>query len=148
MYVMTVLKGEIHSAGITVGGETKAYAWYNGVCSQVYMTINGAKYGVGSYVNNAAYANSIDYAFDKKDDVNHQLISNATRSYMALGTFDDDTDIDMGCILLNIVDLSDVGYNADMLSGETISFSGYIGPNDNSGRFESIYEGKNFTIKN
>lgn len=148
MYVMTVLKEEIHSAGITVGG--KSYMWYDGVCSQLYMTIDGTKYGLGSYVNNAAYANSIDYALDQKSDVNHQLINstNATRSFMALGTFDDDTDTDTGCILLNIVDLSDVGYNADDLRGKEISFSGYMGPNDHSARYETITTGKTFTIKN
>ena len=147
MYVMTIIKGTLHCDGTEAAGTT--YAWWNGACSQIYMTIDGTEYSVGSHIYNSLYANSIGWAMDGHT-ANFDLInadaSKVTRSYMALGTFDDDTDIDDGCVLLNVVDLSLVGYTADTLSGKTISFCGYIGPNDGTGRFEPVNETATYKI--
>ena len=149
MYVMTVLKGTIHCKGIAAGGTT--YEWWNGVSSQIYVIIDGTEYSVGSYVFDSMYAKGIDWSLSNHT-VNFDLInadeSKATRSYMALGTFDNDTDTDTGCILLNVVDLSLAGYTADLLNGKTISFCGYIGPNDNTGRFEAVVGSETYTIVN
>ena len=151
MYVMTVIKGTIHCDGTEAGGTT--YEWWNGACSQLYVTIEGTEYSVGSYVHNSTYANAMLLAMNNNHTPNYDLINNAdtskvTRSYMALGTFDDDADTDTGCILLNVVDFSLAGYTANTLSGKTISFCGFIGPNDNTLRFEAILESETYTIVN
>lgn len=150
MYVMTVIKGTIHCDGTEAGGTT--YAWWNGACSQLYVTVDSTEYSVGSHVYQSKYANGIGWALENHT-ANFDLINNAdtskvTRSYMALGTFGDDTDTDTGCVLLNVVDFSLAGYTANTLSGKTISFCGFIGPNDNTLRFEAILESETYTIVN
>lgn len=151
MYVMTVIKGTIHCDETEAGGTT--YDWWNGACSQLYVIVDGAEYSVGSHVYQSKYANGIDWPLNNSHTVNFDLINNAdtskvTRSYMALGTFGDDTDTDTGCVLLNVVDFSLAGYTANTLSGKTISFCGFIGPNDNTLRFEAILESETYTIVN
>lgn len=143
LYVMTIIKTDkIHCDAIQAGETT--YGWWNGINSEARMTIDGTLYNVGSHVYNAQYANPITWGEEAVSTL--ILGANAVRSYMALGTFDDDTDTDTGCILLNVVDLADIGLSADDLSGKVISFSGLFGPNDGGTRLIGIDSAKTYTL--
>lgn len=64
---------------------------------------------------------------------------------MAIGTFDNDEDIDKGCALLNTYDLSDIGITGS--GGVKVTFSGLIGPNDSvSQRCEAVNESIEYTL--
>lgn len=132
---LTLIKGEkIHCDGVTAGGTT--YGWWNGIASELYMTVGGKKYNVGSHVYQGKYANPITWNNDPA------LInaSSAVRGFSAQGTFDDDTDLDQGCALLNTVDLSEIGYTEELMKGETFTMSGFIGPNDGGSAFAAVTE--------
>ena len=154
MYVMSIIKTDkLHSDGSTVGGT--AYAWWNGMNSQIYLHIDGKKYSVGSHAwyssaDKVVYANGIlwDSVEPGAAEIK-QLIddSSVVRGYMDFGTFNNDADTDTGCILLNVVDLSVAGYNVNTLANKQISFSGYVGPNDGNGRFTEVNAQTNYTIK-
>lgn len=148
MYFMTIIKGTLHADGVTAGGT--AYEWYNGACSQLYMVLEGTEYSVGSHIYQGQYANSIGWALNSSHTASADLINaaSARRSFMALGTFGNDLDTDKGCILLNKVNLSEAGYTGSTLAGKTVSFLGFIGPNDGTGRFEAVSEGDTYTIEN
>lgn len=143
MYVMTIIKtNTIHCDGITAGG-TK-YSWWNGIVSELYMTLDGTKYSLGSHVYNALYSNPISWG----TGVDISLITSAkvVRGYMAFGTFDNDEDTDKGCILLNVVDLSDIGLGVSDISGKTVTFAGYLGPNDGTGVWAAVSESPTYTL--
>lgn len=126
LYVMSIIKSDkIHCDSVAAGGTT--YGWWNGIAAEMYMTLDGTVYNLGSHVYNGLYANPITW------NNNPALIQDGTsvvRSYMALGTFDNDDDVDTGCVLLNVVDLADIGLTEDTVAGKTVTFSGFIGPND------------------
>ncbi len=133
MYFMTIIKSDkIHCSNITAGNIK--YEWYNGIASELYMNIKGKKYSVGSHIHEGKYANAIGWGTGTSNNsFENDLIkdeSNVVRGYVALGTFDSDTDKDKGCILLNVVDLKDIGYNISTIQGETFTLSGFLGPND------------------
>ncbi len=138
--VMTLVKmDKIHCDNIAAGGKT--YAWYDGIVSELYMTYNGTKYNVGSHVYNDEFANPITW------NNNATLVNSkkSVRSYMAIGTFDNDEDIDKGCALLNTYDLSDIGITGS--GGVKVTFSGLIGPNDSvSQRCEAVNESIEYTL--
>ena len=78
--------------------------------------------------------------------------SNSTRVFTALGTFDSDDDVDTGCIMLHILDLTKAGFDESTLSGKDMTFSGYIGPNDydtngDGTRFVGIDESQTYTLQ-
>lgn len=135
MYVMTIVRSDkIHCDGVLAGDAS--YGWWNGICSELYCHINGIKYSLGSHIYNGQYANPITWG----EGVDSKLIDseNVVRSYMALGTFDNDTDTDQGAILLNVVDLADIGLTVNDITGKEVTFSGFFGPNDGGIRFEGI----------
>ena len=142
MYVMTVMAlDKIHCDGITAG-ETK-YGWWNGIASELHLNLDGKKYSVGSHIYNDQYANPISWG----EGVDASLITaeKAVRSYMAIGTFDNDTDTDKGAVLLNVVDLTTIGVST--LSGKDITFSGFMGPNDGGAAFVVVDAAKTYTIQ-
>ncbi|MFQ9933933.1 MAG: lipocalin-like domain-containing protein, partial [Lachnospiraceae bacterium] len=147
MYVMTIIKSDkIHCDGIAVGSTT--YGWYNGIASEAYVTIDGTKYNLGIHVYNGLYANAVTW----NSDATLVNSSDSVRSYMALGTFDDDSDTDKGCILLMKVDLTDIGLTEDTIKGKSVTFAGFFGPNDfdtngDGTRFIGIDETKQYTLK-
>lgn len=147
MYFLTILKGTLHADGVTAGGT--AYEWCNGACSQLYMTLEGTEYSVGSHIYKGQFANAIGWALNGHTASNDLInAASARRSFMALGTFDNDSDTDKGCILLNKVNLSEAGYTGGTLAGKTVSFCGYIGPNDGTGRLVEVVKSDTYTIEN
>lgn len=150
LYMLTSIKTDkLHCDALN------GYGWWNGANSQIYMTIDGKEYSVGSHVWYNAdakeiFSNAVLWSMEGHTaDANliNAAADKVTRSYMALGSFDDDTDTDKGCILLNEVDLSLAGYTADTLSGKNISFCGFIGPNDGTGRFASVDAASVYTLR-
>ncbi len=144
MYFMTIIKSnKIHCDKQTAGGTT--YEWWNGINSELYMTLakNSKKYSVGSHVyfnvlEGNYYANAVGWGKGTNSDeaaFENDLIlegneKKVVRGYVSYGTFDNDDDTDMGCILLNVVDFTDAGLTAGELSGTTFTLSGYLGAND------------------
>lgn len=144
MYVMTIVRSDkIHCDGVLAGDVS--YGWSNGICSELYCHINGIKYSLGSHIYNGQYANPITWG----EGVDAKLIDseNVVRSYMALGTFDNDTDADQGAILLNVVDLADIGLTVNDITGKEVTFSGFFGPNDGGIRFEEINPEVTYTLQ-
>lgn len=145
VYFLTVTSSDkIHSDGVTAGGV--AYGWSNGMCSEIYMTLNGKKYSVGSHVYQGKYANPITWG----DGVLADLIkdgSSVVRGFVACGTFDRDDDVDQGCVLMNVVDLADIAYTEESVNGVTFTLSGYIGPNDGKTAFAAVDDTKEYRIQ-
>ncbi len=144
MYVMTIVRSDkIHCDGVLAGDVS--YGWWNGICSELYCHMNGIKYSLGSHIYNGQYANPITWG----EGVDSRLIAseNVVRSYMALGTFDNDTDTDQGAILLNVVDLADIGLTVNDITGKEVTFSGFFGPNDGGIRFEEIDSKATYTLQ-
>ena len=86
--------------------------------------MDGGKYSLGSHIYNGQYANPITWG----EGVDSRLIAseNVVRSYMALGTFDNDTDTDQGAILLNVVDLADIGLTVNDITGKKLHFQDFL----------------------
>ncbi len=144
MYIMTIVRSDkIHCDGVLAGDVS--YGWWNGICSELYCHMNGIKYSLGSHIYNGQYANPITWG----EGVDSRLIAseNVVRSYMALGTFDNDTDTDQGAILLNVVDLADIGLTVNDITGKEVTFSGFFGPNDGGIRFEEIDSKATYTLQ-
>lgn len=144
VYFLTVTSSDkIHSDGVTAGGV--AYGWSNGMCSEIYMTLNGEKYSVGSHIYQGKYANAITWG----DGVLADLIdgSSVVRSFVACGTFDSDDDVDQGCVLMNVVDLADISYTEESVNGVTFTLSGFIGPNDGKTAFAAVDDTKEYRIE-
>ena len=151
MYFLTIVKQDkIHCDGIAAGGTT--YAWWNGMNSQIYILIDKQVYSVGSHAFNNLYSNPIGWYMDKHGDEytkSDSLIKDngkGVRGYMPFGTFDDDSDTDRGCVLLNVVDLTDAGLTADTMKGQKITMAGYIGPNDGTGAFAAVNETEEYLL--
>lgn len=137
LYVMTIIKTDkIHCDGVL------GFGWHNGIASELKATIAGKEYSVGSHVFNATWANPITWNADKT------MIdsANVVRGYMALGTFDSDADTDKGAVLLNVLDLTDIGLDAATIPSTTVKFAGFIGPNDGGVRFVEIDATKTYTL--
>ena len=135
LYTMYVVKASvIHCDGL------QDYGWYNGINAEGKVVIGDTTYSVGSHVYQDTWANPIGW------NATNTLIEGASvvRSYMALGTFDSDTDTDTGCVLLNVVDLADIGLTEAPAS---ISFTGVIGPNDGGTLFMTIDDTKTYTLE-
>lgn len=148
LYVMVIIKSDkIHSDSVAAGNIT--YGWYNCINAELYMTVNSEKYNLGMHMYTKEYINSLAFMNQNTSLIDDN--SGSVRSFIALGTFDDDTDTDKGVILLEKLDLTKAGFTADTLSGVTASFSGYIGPNDYStngdgSRFSGIDETKIYSL--
>lgn len=135
LYTMYVVKASvIHCDGL------QNYGWYNGINAEGKVVIGDTTYSVGSHVYQDTWANPIGW------NATNTLIEGASvvRSYMALGTFSSDTDTDTGCVLLNVVDLADIGLTEAPAS---ISFTGVIGPNDGGTLFMTIDDTKTYTLE-
>ncbi len=145
MYFLTVVAvDKIHSDGITAGNVP--YEWYNGICSELYITMGEKRYSVGSHVYQGKYANAIAWGNGVQTDL-IQDGSSAKRGFVAYGTFDDDSDVDRGCVLLNVVDLADIGYTENSVENLTFTLSGYLGPNDGKGAFVEADGEKTYKIE-
>ena len=145
LYFLTITTvDKIHSDAVTAGGVT--YVWSDGINSEIYMTIAEKKYSVGSHVYQGKYANPITWG----DDVQADLIrdgSSVTRGYVAYGTFDDDSDVDQGCVLLNVVDLADINYTESGMEGLSFTLSGYMGANDGGDAFAVVDDARTYRIE-
>lgn len=153
LYFITIIESnKIHSDAVVANGTN--YEWYNGIASEIYMTLNGKKYSVGSHVYQGQYANAVGWGTGTANgSFENDLIlgESVQRGFMALGTFGDDSDTDVGCVLYTKVDLADIGYVENDMKDVMYTLSGYMGPNDfgtngDGSRFAGVSENVTYVL--